>query len=134
MSSLFGDRVRAAKQANPDFGYIRIAAIVGCSKDVVRHYLNPQYRENKKQRDVDNARRKKRYLIEMLGGECVKCAYSRCIAALDFHHLDPASKSFEIGDCLGKTLDSLIIEAQKCELVCANCHRETHDNFLVSKL
>ena len=38
--------------------------------------------ENKKKSRI----RKKLELIEVLGGKCCRCGYSRCFAALEFHH------------------------------------------------
>lgn len=42
-------------------------------------------------------RRVKRTLVEEAGGRCVICGYSRCQQALQFHHLDPATKRFQLG-------------------------------------
>jgi DNA-binding CsgD family transcriptional regulator len=41
-------------------------------------------------------RRAKRKLVASAGGRCVLCGYDECPAALQFHHLDPANKSFNI--------------------------------------
>lgn len=73
----------------------------------------------------------KRLCVEYKGGKCERCGYNKCMAALDFHHLDPTTKLFNIAGktgCLrGQTLtESLILELDKCILVCANCHREIH--------
>ncbi len=61
----------------------------------------------------------------MAGGQCVDCGYVRCIAALEFHHRDPATKEFGLGSFDG-SLDKLIAEAAKCDLLCASCHRIRH--------
>lgn len=44
---------------------------------------------------------------------------------LEFDHIDPAAKSFEIGNMtrIGWGLERLLAEAEKCDVVCANCHR-----------
>lgn len=65
------------------------------------------------------------------GGRCVKCGYNKCMAALDFHHKDPTIKEADITEILLKGLNENIIEEakieiMKCELLCANCHREEH--------
>ena len=53
------------------------------------------------------------------------CAYDSCIAALEFHHLDPSRKRFSVGGRgLGRSLAILRAEAAKCVLVCSNCHVE----------
>lgn len=72
---------------------------------------------------------KKLKLIELFGGKCEKCGYSKNIAAFDFHHIDPDSKNFEIKvQYLNwKPDDEILEEALKCMLLCANCHRELHN-------
>lgn len=70
-------------------------------------------------------RRAKRILVQEAGGCCVLCDYDRCIAALTFHHTDPAQKRFGLGARgLAQSLEKLREEARKCVLVCANCHAE----------
>jgi hypothetical protein len=75
---------------------------------------------------VERRRRKvKQILIVEAGGECVVCGYSRHPAALQFHHLDPSTKSFGLGvRGITRSLASLRAEAAKCVLLCANCHAE----------
>lgn len=65
--------------------------------------------------------------VEYKGGKCERCGYDKCIAALDFHHLDPKEKDFGIAD-KGNTraFDKIKIELDKCIMLCANCHREEH--------
>jgi hypothetical protein len=64
-------------------------------------------------------------LVAEAGGACVLCGYSRCLAALGFHHLDPAVKRFTVaGRGVTRSLAKAREEAQKCVLVCANCHAE----------
>lgn len=41
---------------------------------------------------VRRRRRVKEILVEEAGGRCRLCGYDRCVAALEFHHLDPATK------------------------------------------
>jgi hypothetical protein len=65
-------------------------------------------------------------LIEYKGGKCEKCGYDKCAEALDFHHVDPATKSFSISKAKGNKMDALKKEADKCVLLCSNCHREEH--------
>jgi hypothetical protein len=75
---------------------------------------------------VARRRRKvKATLVREAGGECRQCGYSRCVEALHFHHVDPATKIFSIGSRgLTRSLDVLRTEAAKCALLCANCHAE----------
>jgi transposase len=75
---------------------------------------------------VSKRRRKvKQILVAEAGGCCVICGYGRHPAALQFHHLDPATKAFNLS-LRGETraIDALRAEARKCVLLCANCHAE----------
>lgn len=62
------------------------------------------------------------------GGQYERCGYNKCLKALEFHHLDPAEKDFTISNDHFK-LEEAIKESKKCILLCANCHRELHDNM-----
>jgi len=64
----------------------------------------------------------------MYGGKCVRCGYDKCMAALEFHHLDPTIKDTIISsDSI--TLEKAIEESKKCILICSNCHKEFHANL-----
>lgn len=63
---------------------------------------------------------------EHFGGKCTLCGYSKCLEALEFHHRDPTQKNFTISNGGTKAIRNIIIEAEKCIMVCANCHREIH--------
>ena len=67
----------------------------------------------------------KQILVAEAGGACVLCGYDRCVTALEFHHVDPATKRFGLA-AAGRThaLARLREEAAKCVLVCSNCHAE----------
>lgn len=66
--------------------------------------------------------------IQYKGGSCSKCGYAKCPGALEFHHRDPGGKDF----CLSKSrshawTQGVQAELDKCDLLCANCHREAHE-------
>jgi hypothetical protein len=70
-------------------------------------------------------RRVKKALVEAAGGCCVLCGYNRSPAALQFHHREPADKSFGLaGRGVARSLDAALAEARKCVLLCATCHAE----------
>jgi hypothetical protein len=72
-------------------------------------------------------RRQKLKAIEYKGGSCIRCGYNTCVSALEFHHRDPTQKDFPIGgNGSTRAWAKVEIELDKCDLVCANCHREIH--------
>jgi transposase len=81
---------------------------------------------------VARRRRKvKQILVEDAGGRCIVCGYARCIAALGFHHLDPAEKRFSLSHRgVTRSLAEARSEASKCVLLCANCHAEVEAGFV----
>jgi DNA-binding CsgD family transcriptional regulator len=74
---------------------------------------------------VEWRRRVKRRLAKRAGGACEICAYDRYEGALQFHHLDAELKEFEISSYAStRSWAKLCAEADKCALLCANCHAE----------
>jgi hypothetical protein len=64
------------------------------------------------------------------GGCCIACGYSACPAALQFHHVDPSQKSFIVSrEGATRGMAEARAEAQKCVLLCANCHAEVEVGF-----
>ena len=72
------------------------------------------------QRDYNRAWKaaRRNRLIEMLGGECVRCGATE---GLEFDHIDPSTKKFTISG-LSRAWDDLVAEAAKCQLLCEPCH------------
>lgn len=63
------------------------------------------------------------------GGKCEVCGYAKNLSALEFHHINPKDKKFQIDLRVfsNLSLDRLTEEINKCMLLCANCHREVHN-------
>jgi 5-methylcytosine-specific restriction endonuclease McrA len=70
----------------------------------------------------------KEQIVEYKGGKCEICDYNKSLRALEFHHIDPSEKDFNIGGCIVFN-DKLKREIDKCILVCSNCHCEIHDKI-----
>ncbi len=65
--------------------------------------------------------------VDYKGGKCAICGYAKCVDALDFHHVNPKTKKFGLGlGGLTRSWERVRKEADKCILICANCHREVH--------
>jgi len=95
------------------------------------------YRKTGKGRDSRNvarrawAAREKQRAVDYKGGKCVCCGYSGCLAAMDFHHRNPAEKEgYGTGALKAHwTFERNRPEIDKCELVCVRCHREIHAGY-----
>lgn len=73
--------------------------------------------------------RQKQKAVTYLGGKCNRCGYNKSLAALDFHHKDPNKKDWMPSRLMSYKWDIIKDELDKCELVCANCHRELHEGI-----
>jgi transposase-like protein len=118
------DETRAAKAAG-----LLITTRV-CSRHGETQFLlegRGYYRCMKCRSDAVSRRRRKvkEILVREAGGCCAICGYDRCFGALEFHHLDPGEKRLEVNaKGVSLALETLRAEAQKCILLCANCHAE----------
>lgn len=89
------------------------------------HEANPNSYKCQKKRGVE----RKIYFINKMGGCCSKCGYKDNIAALDFHHINPEEKGFQVDmrRLSNTSMDKLQEELNKCVVLCARCHREIHN-------
>ena len=73
--------------------------------------------------------KRKMELIHLKGGCCTVCGYKDNVAALDFHHEDPNEKEMrlDLRSLSNRKWETLLEEANKCILLCANHHREFHN-------
>lgn len=107
-----GNIKKVAKEMH--ISYERLRNVIKSNKITSKKRDSSKYRQDIKKR-----------LIEYQGGKCQICGYDKCQEALEFHHLDPNEKSFQISGGT-KSFESLKPEVDKCVLLCANCHREVH--------
>lgn len=70
---------------------------------------------------------RKKEFIKLKGGGCNKCGYAKNYSALHFHHLSEKSFPLDSRNIGNRSLESLLKELDKCELLCANCHAEVHN-------
>lgn len=109
-----------------------------------RKHLNRREYAREYAREYGKAHRKEQYarrlvrhrqlrvkLILMRGGVCEGCMESsyngRNGAIFHFHHTDPTTKLFNIGNGItNKSWQTILAEAAKCVMLCANCHELQH--------
>jgi len=96
-----------------------------------RAYRRTWYSKNKESEKAHVLRRKKEikkwFLDYKKTLSCVRCGENHP-AALDFHHRNQRDKSFGINTKVhvGYSIDKIKKELEKCEVLCANCHRKLH--------
>lgn len=101
---------------------------VACSR---RHYL--RNKETIKQRNAETSRQRRRrhaaYVAGVKSQPCMDCDQTYPAYMMDFDHRPGEEKVTNIANLVGKgaSLERIKEEIDKCDLVCANCHRErTH--------
>lgn len=130
------------RQAGPSFSLRQqVFRVSGGMQRVCRHHgltefiLEGRGTYRCKACRVEHVSRRRRQmkltLIEEHGGKCEECGYDKCVDALEFHHRDPTAKEFSLNGGRTKGIDRLRVEAEKCALLCANCHREVHAGIRV---
>ena len=69
--------------------------------------------------------RNREFLRDYLKYQCCGDCGERDPVLLEFNHIDPTTKKFNISDgVLNKvSLETLETEIDKCSILCANCHR-----------
>ncbi len=84
----------------------------------------------------ERGKRLRRKLLARAGGKCQKCGYKKCEKALQFHHKNRRTKCFSlsISDIRARTWESVLREADKCVLLCSNCHIEVEHELSISPL
>jgi 5-methylcytosine-specific restriction endonuclease McrA len=95
------------------------------------------YKDPERQRAFQREWAKKRRqahraaVIAAKSGSCAHCGESD-ICCLDFHHVDPATKKFNVGSISPTngnymhTPKDIEAEVAKCILLCRNCHAKLH--------
>jgi len=66
-------------------------------------------------------------LRNRLGGVCVKCGSSK---DLEFDHIDPQTKLFNVASNAQIEFSRLLKEVDKCQLLCRSCHRDKTNSEL----
>ena len=94
-----------------------------CSKEHKKiHY------KNNKEKYIENGLEGKKWFMDYKKTiECVRCGFNHP-AALDFHHIDPNIKLFQISSINKNKINKnkIFNEIDKCIVLCSNCHRIEH--------
>lgn len=83
-----------------------------------KEYAKEKQRESKRKRKLES--------IQYLGGKCCNCKKEFHPAVYEFHHRNPLEKDRDPSKMLQLSWERLVAELDKCDLLCANCHRLKH--------
>ena len=113
-------------------------------KQRLRENSKRYYQQNKEQRKLkhslwmknnkeyvrikqrNNKRLRKEWAISYLGSKCKRCGFDFHPAIYEFHHRIPEEKDRDPSKMLQLSKERLQKELDKCDLLCANCHRFIH--------
>lgn len=97
-----------------------------CGNQLTRHH----YKQNKRQYLDRNLRaylKRREFVREIKSRPCADCGVQYPYYVMDFDHREGESKKYELSCVDRMTMQAILRETAKCDVVCANCHRErTH--------
>ena len=96
------------------------AGIAYRKSDAFRESIRKYNRNNRDRRYRDTTVRKLREI--KLESGCVQCGFRSHHAALEFHHRNPEIKKFRLGESRNYSWKAVLLEVEKCDILCANCH------------
>lgn len=111
-------------------GHLRSVAYKDPLDERAREARRKHYRQNKAQYVARNQKAKEEKIAFVRAQKdvpCMDCGVPYPYYVMEFDHRDPSQKLANIGRLLGNSWKRLKDEIAKCDVVCANCHRErTH--------
>jgi hypothetical protein len=108
---------RGYNKGNRPYGYRHVRETRGRLSSP--EYMKPKFDKT----DVANGAKRK--LVDTLKNvPCKECGQRFPPVCMDFHHRRPKEKRFNVSQGFSNhTIEELIDEIRKCDVVCANCHR-----------
>ena len=87
-----------------------------------RKEASRKYRESRKVQITEKRIAKRQFLQSLFAGQvCAMCG------GLVFHHVDPATKCFNVGNADTRSEVSILEEVAKCIILCRSCHARLHE-------
>jgi len=113
----------------------------GCdtTKPITMYYTNgrtsvgtQKYKPTCRSCELKSARKILNAIIEQHygGWKCQRCGFQGKPIQFDCHHRDPSKKEFPVSQVSKRAVNSparLLTELEKCDLLCACCHRLMHE-------
>lgn len=117
------------KKSNPDGhqGQCR-----ECSKEKNKSHYGRNKQSYLDRNDKNRKIRRSKWIEFKRTLKCERCGENHP-ATLDFHHLDPNEKDFNLSGkaFYGYSVERIHEELSKCIILCSNCHRKEHYSGMV---
>lgn len=117
-----GEQIHELKQQG--YTYRQIKEQLGCSLGVISYHLGAGQKNKNLVRTRDRRSKIRKYIQEYKQSKpCADCGERYPYWVMDFDHLH--GKKFNLGKYSNVTDNLAVIqtEVDKCDVVCANCHR-----------
>ncbi len=103
-------------------------------REYMREYQKNWYKKNRQKviaKSNNDLKEIKRWFAEEIiaKSSCKNCGFNHP-GALDFHHRNPSEKEGVITEMVAnkRSKKAILKEIEKCDVLCANCHRILHWN------
>lgn len=93
-----------------------------CQREISRNHYNAN-KQNYFDRNREVRRQNKIKLLEMRKNPCADCGQTFHPYVMEFDHRQPELKEFSLGRASFGNFNKIKKELEKCDLVCANCHK-----------
>lgn len=107
------------------YSYNQIIAELGCAKSTVAYYCGPTQKNKQITRQRDRRTKFRKYMqAAKENAVCMDCGVHYPYYVMDFDHRPDENKQFDISNINEiPSMEALIEEINKCDIVCSNCHR-----------
>jgi hypothetical protein len=109
--------------------YRRKALMQGNCRECDTAWHHDHYHNGGRKPVMESARQRRLAVVNAIKAErgCRECG-EHDPACLDFHHCNPDEKVRGIGTlvCRNTNIAKILEEIEKCDVICANCHRKWH--------
>jgi len=82
-----------------------------------------RYREYQRAASRRSYQRLKKFLDELRSKPCTDCGGTFPSVCMEFDHRDGRGSGLTVTTAAGGSMATLLAEIERCDLVCANCHR-----------
>ena len=94
------------------------------NREEISRRSRERYAKNK-EKYLSKEREKRKEFNAKYKKPCAKCGEDR-LYLIQFHHIDPSTKLFSVGEYFTRSESAMESEIKKCVCLCSNCHDEFH--------